>query len=51
MPETYRIHGYDQLFGDKYVSDQTYSSRTEAQENCSRMEWVEKGPPPKLSGY
>lgn len=38
----YKIHGYDQLFGDKYTSDETYNSKAEAQSKCRSMEWVEE---------
>ena len=38
----YKIHGYDQLFGDKYISDETYNSKAQAQAKCRSMEWVEE---------
>lgn len=42
----YKIHGYDQLFGTKSISDETYLSEWQAQKKCRRMEWVEEVDPP-----
>lgn len=39
--KAYKIHGYDQVFGDKYVEDKEYATKEEAQKRCRRMEWVE----------
>ena len=32
------IAGIDQLFGDRYVGEQVFQTRQEAQERCTRME-------------
>ena len=33
------IAGIDQLFGDRYVGEELFQNRQEAQERCARMEY------------
>ena len=36
------IAGIDQLFDERYIGEEVFKTRQEAQQHCARMEWPMK---------